>query len=142
MRSHRNSPRSDARENHRYAHWRSIAVAALPVPVTAAILFLLWQTLPYLLVLGTLLALVSRSRPRSRRRRASPGVAELVLALVAARYGLRRQGRSFGPSWHPCEECGHPIDRPSRAHYCSDACRRYARMRRSAGDPELTEVPF
>jgi hypothetical protein len=101
--------------------------------------YLLWRALPYLIGFATLWVLLARLRaPRSR---ALP-LAELLLALVAARYGLRRQGRGFGPSWHPCEQCGHPIDRPSRASYCSQACRRYARMRRSAADPELDEVPF
>jgi hypothetical protein len=105
-------------------------------------LYLIWLALPYLLLLGVLLVLVSRLRGGSRRRRRGTGVAELAIALVAARYSLRRQGRGFGPSWHPCEQCGHPIDRPSRARYCSEACRRYARLRRAAAAPELEEVPF
>jgi hypothetical protein len=108
----------------------------------AAGLYLIWLALPYLLLLGVLLVLVSRHRRDSRRRRRGIGVAELVIALVAANYGLRRQGRGFGPSWHPCEQCGHPIDKPSRARYCSEACRRYARLRRAAAAPELEEVPF
>jgi hypothetical protein len=107
-----------------------------------AALYLIWLALPYLLVLGVLLVLVPRLRTGSRRRRSGTGLAALAIALVAAQYGLRRQGRGFGPSWHPCEQCGHPIDKPSRARYCSQACRRYARMRRAAAEPELDEVPF
>jgi hypothetical protein len=67
--------------------------------------------------------------------------------------------------WHPCAQCGAPIEAPSRAWYCSPHCRRYARLeqdarspdpwlaeraavrlgllaRASAADPELSEIPF
>lgn len=63
--------------------------------------------------------------------------------------------------WHPCAQCGAPIEHPSRAWYCSPACRRYARLRRYAAggdedaqaqlarlrhpasyDPALAKVPF
>jgi hypothetical protein len=69
--------------------------------------------------------------------------------------------------WHPCAKCGRPIEEPSRAAYCSHACRAYARLERDAldndpriaaraerrlrnhrlreladADPELQEVPF
>jgi hypothetical protein len=69
-----------------------------------------------------------------------------------------------GP-WHHCAQCGAPIEGPSRAWYCSPACRRYARLERdarspdpwlaeraqtrlrlltyaSAADPSLSEIPF
>jgi hypothetical protein len=67
--------------------------------------------------------------------------------------------------WHPCAQCGTPIEAPSRAWYCSPHCRRYARLERdtrspdpwlaeraavrlrvlaraSAADPESSEIPF
>jgi hypothetical protein len=69
--------------------------------------------------------------------------------------------------WHPCAQCGTPIEEPSRAAYCSHACRTYARLERAAldhdppiaaraerrlrnlrlreladTDPRLEEVPF
>ena len=67
--------------------------------------------------------------------------------------------------WHPCAQCGAPIEVPSQAWYCSPACRRYARVERDARafdpwvaeraqarlhaltrttaiDPELAEIPF
>jgi hypothetical protein len=69
--------------------------------------------------------------------------------------------------WHPCAQCGHPIEEPSRAAYCSHVCRTYARLERDTldrdpriatraerrlrnlrlrqladTDPQLQEVPF
>ncbi len=67
--------------------------------------------------------------------------------------------------WHPCAQCGALIEAPSRAWYCSPACRGYARLERDApspdpwlaeraerrlrlvwsagaGDPESSEIPF
>ena len=34
--------------------------------------------------------------------------------------------------WHPCAQCGRPIEQPSRAAYCSHTCRGYARLQRDA----------
>jgi hypothetical protein len=74
------------------------------------------------------------------------------------------QGIPQGP-WHPCSQCGSPIEAPSRAWYCSPFCRRYARLERdarspdpwlaeraavrlgvlaraSAANPELSDIPF
>jgi hypothetical protein len=99
-------------------------------------LYLLWQALPYVALLAAALAALRR-----RRRGGRSSFASALLGLLAAYLGLRRQGRSWGPSWHPCEQCGAPIDRPSRARYCSQACRRYARLRREAA-AIADEVPF
>jgi hypothetical protein len=43
--------------------------------------------------------------------------------------------------WHPCAQCRAPIEAPSRAWYCSPACRRYARLEQDARsrDPWLAE---
>jgi hypothetical protein len=38
--------------------------------------------------------------------------------------------------WHPCAQCGSPIEAPSRAWYCSPLCRRYARLERDARSPD------
>lgn len=38
--------------------------------------------------------------------------------------------------WHPCAQCGAPIEAPSQAWYCSPACRRYARLERDARSPD------
>lgn len=57
---------------------------------------------------------------------------ESTAALVLSALGLRRAGRRIGPSWHPCEECGQPIDAPSKAAFCSESCRRHQSIRRRA----------
>jgi hypothetical protein len=66
--------------------------------------------------------------------------------------------------WHPCLQCGAPIEAPSRAWYCSPICRFYARLERDArsldpwraeraavrlrtlarpaADPASSEIPF
>lgn len=43
--------------------------------------------------------------------------------------------------WHPCAQCGRPIEAPSRAAYCSHECRTYARLQREAldSDPLIAE---
>jgi hypothetical protein len=128
----------------RLAAPHALALARWSTPrlvLPALALSLLWLALPYLLIALVLIVVLSGRRGGRRRRSRGVPLVELV-ALVSAIYGLRRQGKSFAPSWHPCEECGAPIDRPSRANYCSAACRRYARMRREAGGPTLEEVPF
>lgn len=38
--------------------------------------------------------------------------------------------------WHPCLQCGAPIEAPSKALYCSPFCRRYARLERDARSPD------
>jgi hypothetical protein len=94
----------------------------------------------------------------------------LSLALLGLLFGavvwLWQELRNVphGP-WHPCAQCGAPIEVPSRAWYCSPACRRYARLERDArspdpwlaeraetrlrvlarsasADPSLSEIPF
>lgn len=70
---------------------------------------------------------------RSASRKGLIAVAfESTLALLLSAFGLARQGRRIGPSWHPCENCGAPIEKPSRAAYCSQACRRDANIRARA----------
>ena len=45
--------------------------------------------------------------------------------------------------WHSCVHCGTPIEEPSRAEYCSPACRRVARLERErcSPDPWISERP-
>lgn len=86
----------------------------------------------------------------------------LARALVWLWQELRRLPHG---KWHPCAQCGAPIEAPSRAWYCSVGCRRYARLdrdtrspdpwlaeraqtrlrvlaRANAADPESSEIPF
>jgi hypothetical protein len=117
----------------RLARW---GTPRLLIPASAV--YVVWRLLPYLMLLAFVSALLSRRRGGRRR---SPGLGLAVFGLIGAYLGLRRQERNWGPSWHPCEQCGQPIERPSRAHYCSQACRRYARIRREAA-AIAEEVPF
>ena len=87
-----------------------------------------------------------------------------LLARAAVWLWQELRGLPHG-RWHPCAQCGHPIQAPSRAWYCSPACRRYARLERDArspnpwvaeraatrlrvlarsadADPALSEIPF
>lgn len=83
--------------------------------------------------------------PRRGRRShvgaASVALVEGAVAIGLAAFGLRRQGRRVTPAWHPCENCGAPIDLPSRAAYCSQACRRDANIRQRAA-LEAEAPPF
>jgi hypothetical protein len=104
-----------------------------------------------------LIAAVQERRPRRR------GVPLSVLRNVweAVAWTWRNLHRLPRPGWHPCEQCGFPIEPPSKASFCSTACRRYGRLRRHAAggderaaarydrlrrladlDPALTEIPF
>jgi hypothetical protein len=52
-----------------------------------------------------------------------------VLVLAFRRYGWLRWPR---PGWYPCEQCGRPIERPSRARFCSTGCRSLHRLQQRA----------
>jgi hypothetical protein len=106
-------------------------------------------------------------RNKHHKRNALMGVLVLTVLLRTAHVlwcDLRHMPRG---QWHPCAQCGHPIEQPSRAAYCSHACRTYARLERDALDhdpriatraerrlrnlrlreladtnPQLQEVPF
>ena len=101
----------------------------------------------------------------SRRRNRVLSLALLgLLARAVVWLWQELRGLPHG-QWHPCAQCGAPIEAPSRAWYCSPACRRYARLERdarspdpwlaeraetrlrlvasaSAADPESSEIPF
>jgi len=70
---------------------------------------------------------------RRRSRLISLAVAGLLVRAVAWLWQELR-GLPHG-RWHPCAQCGVPIEAPSRAWYCSPACRRYARLERDARSP-------
>jgi hypothetical protein len=112
------------------AHQREIRDTVALAVVGASLVALL----PLLVALG----LVERSRDRRK-----PPAATLILrALVRALVWLFRDltDSPQGP-WHPCAQCGQPILEPSRATYCSHACRNYARLERDAqaNDPRIAE---
>jgi hypothetical protein len=108
-----------------------------------------------------LLTLAALEWKHARRRSRLVGLA-LTALLARAVVWLWQELRNLPHGdWHPCVECGAPIDPPSRACYCSPACRRYARLEHAARDgdhdasvrlarlrridrydPALAEVPF
>jgi hypothetical protein len=110
---------------------------------------------PLLLLLGAI------EWKQSRRQKRLFTLAMLgLLARVAGWLWRDLQGVPHG-KWHPCAQCGAPIEAPSRAWFCSPACRRHARLERYAAggderakvqlkrltrtdacDPELAEVSF
>jgi hypothetical protein len=141
----------------RWVLWHRRELAAGIALIFIACLFLV--ALPPLL----LLALVELRASRRRKRVIGLVLAGLLTRVVCWLWrDLRRvpHGR-----WHPCAHCGIPIEEPSRARYCSSACRRYARLERDARafdsviaeraehrlrmlcddafiDPALSEIPF
>ena len=126
--------------------------AAVVLGVVAAVVLLIvvyWRTLVLwgsALVLGRMLWILLVGRPPRRSRGTMLALAESTLALGLAAFGLSRTRGRTGPAWHPCENCGAPIDLPSRAAYCSQGCRadaaRRRREREFLDDPELTEIPY
>lgn len=107
---------------HRY----QLAAAAALIVASATLLFLG----PALLAAAALEWKYSR-RPN---RLLSLAVFGLLLRAV---FWLGKELRNLPHGeWHPCAQCGAPIETPSRACYCSPACRRYARLERDAQSPE------
>jgi hypothetical protein len=113
-----------------------------------------------------LLTIAAVEWKQGRRRRRLLSLA-LILVLARAMAWLWRELRHVPHGrWHPCGQCCAPIEEPSRAVYCSHACRTYARLERAAldddpriatraerrlrnvrlrelaNDPQLKEVPF
>ncbi len=88
-----------------------------------------------------LLAMAGIEWKRSRRRGRMLSVLLLVLLARGARWlWLETRGIPH-KAWHPCAQCGAPIEAPSRAAYCSHACRNYTRLERDAldTDPRIAE---
>lgn len=141
----------------RWLSWHRLQIAAATglVAVAAVLLF----TGPALLVVAAV------EWKYSRRRSRVLGLALLGL-LARALVWLWQELRNVphGP-WHPCAQCGAPIEAPSQAWFCSPACRRHVRLERdshcpnpwvaeraetrlrlvtsaNAADPESSEIPF
>jgi hypothetical protein len=143
------------------AHRYHITLGAGLVFTLALLIF----ATPILLVIALI---ESHQAANNRRRRYQPAaLIAFVTLLMAARWLWQElHGMPHRP-WHPCAQCGRPIEEPSRAAYCSHACRTHARLERDAldndprvaaraerrlrsirlrelvdADPDLEEVPF
>lgn len=90
-----------------------------------------------LLIVGpALLAVAAVGWKYSRRRSRLLSLALLgLLARALVWLWKELRGLPHG-SWHPCIQCGSPIEAPSQAWYCSPACRSYARLERDARSPD------
>jgi hypothetical protein len=73
---------------------------------------------------------------RRRRRRQLWSVLLFVFLLRTAHSLWRSLRRIPNRPWHPCAQCGKPIQAPSRAKYCDNVCRKYARLERAALDDD------
>jgi hypothetical protein len=149
--------RSQGTALRRWLSWhRHQLAAAAALALIAALLVLVG---PALVVLAALEWKYNR-RPN---RLLSLAIAAL---LVRAAFWLWQEARNLPHGhWHPCAQCGAPIESPSQAFYCSPACRRQARLERderspdpwlaeraesrlrlvwsaSVADPESSEIPF
>jgi hypothetical protein len=140
--------------------WRWISSHRYELALTSAIVLVS----AVLLIVAPLLLAVGTAEWKSNHRRV---IGLALLALLARSMVWLWQEIHGIPHgrWHPCAQCGLPIEAPSRAWYCSPLCRRYARLERdarspdpwlaeraavrlrvlaraSAADPESSEIPF
>lgn len=119
--------------SHGIAFWRWLSWHRLEFAAGAA-LALIGALL--VLVGPALLALAAIELKCSRRRSRLLSFALLGL-LARAVVWLWQELRSLPRGrWHPCTQCGAPVEAPSRACYCSPACRHYARLKRNARSPD------
>jgi hypothetical protein len=112
----------------RWLSWHRLQIAAATGLVVVAALLLF--TGPALL----LIAAVEWKYSGTRSRVLSLALLGLLARAVVWLWQELR-GLPHG-QWHPCAQCGVPIEAPSRARYCSPACRRYARLERDARSPD------
>jgi hypothetical protein len=113
----------------RWLSWHRYQLAAGTALVCVGTLLLILG--PSLLALGA----VEWKHSRRRSRLLSLALLGLLARAVVVRLWQELRGLPHG-NWHPCIQCGAPIEAPSRAWYCSPACRRFARLERDAASPD------
>lgn len=119
---------------HGIALWRWLSIHRYQIGVGAALVAVA-ATLAFV---GPLLVLAGALEwKRGSRRLLGFALAGLMWRALVWLW-LELDGAPHG-RWHPCVQCGQPIEEPSRAWYCSPTCRRYARLERDARafDPHL-----
>lgn len=125
-------------QDQRIALWRWLWSRRLQI---AAATCLIGIVAVFLVASPALLAGATLEWKYTRRRTRLLSVAFVGLLVRAAVWVWQElRGLPHG-QWHPCVQCGASIEAPSRASYCSPACRRYARLERDARspDPRLAE---
>ena len=107
-------------QSHGIALWRwlswhrlQLAAAAALIGVSALLLF----------AAPALLAFVAIEWKYSRRPSRLLSLALLGFARAGHRLVLAGVRGAPARPWHPCAQCGAPIEAPSRAWFCSPACR-------------------
>jgi hypothetical protein len=124
---------------HRTAAWRWLSDHRHELALSTA----LAATTTILVIVGpALLALAILERVAHKRRCKTSVALTIVARLARAVTWLWRElhDQPHG-RWHPCTQCGKPIEEPSRAAYCSHTCRSYARLERDAQahDPRIAD---
>jgi hypothetical protein len=112
---------------HGIALWRWLSRHRYQLTLATALVFIA----VVLLFVGPMLLAVGAFEWKSSHRRL---LGLTVLGLLARSIVLLWQKLHGIPHgrWHPCAQCGAPIEAPSKAWYCSPFCRRYARLERDA----------
>ena len=125
-------------QSHVIAGYRWISAHRYQLALITAL-----SALVALLVLASplLLAVGAMEWKRGKKRQRIIGLLLIALLIRTARWlWCELRGVPHAP-WHPCAQCGRPIEEPSRASYCSQACRAYTRLERDAqaNDPRIAE---
>jgi hypothetical protein len=91
-----------------------------------------------LVIFGPLALAIIFATPTNGDKAVLAGLGALYLVCVRAcfREALGRRA----DNGHPCGQCGAPIEPPSRAEYCSPACRRYARLARAEAERRADQL--
>jgi len=117
--------------SHRIALWRWLNWHRYQLATATGLVLvvgLLLCSAPLLLAIGAI-------EWKARHRRLL-GLAILSLLLRSVVWLWQELRNVPHRRWHPCAQCGAPIEAPSRAWYCSPLCRRYARLERDARSPD------
>jgi hypothetical protein len=122
--------------------FRWISAHRYQITLVAYLVFTLGLLIVATPVLLVIALVESHQTARDKRHRDQPaGLTAFITLLMAVRWLWQElHGLPHGP-WRPCAQCGRPIEEPSRAAYCSHACRSWARLEREAldNDPRIAE---
>lgn len=119
--------------SHGIALWRWLTWHRLQVATGSALALVA----ALLLFAGPALLALAAVEWKYSRRRSRLVTLALVGCLARAVVWLWQELRGLPHGqWHPCAQCGAPIEAPSRASYCSPACRCYSGLERDARSPD------
>jgi hypothetical protein len=117
--------------DHRTPLWRWLSWHRYQLAAAAGLFF---ATAALIAVAPLLLAVSALEWKRGHRRVLGLALLSLLTTAIVwlwrGLHGLPRE------PWHSCVQCGAPIEEPSRAEYCSPACRHVARLERERSSPD------